>query len=112
MSGLEVLVVIVGALAGYWLVNFFFKSPRPDMPAQAEPARPAQTSPTAWFSVLGVREDASEDEIRQAYKHLMSMYHPDKVASMGPEIRELANDKAQAITAAYRRGMAARGLLP
>lgn len=112
MSGLEVLVVVVGALAGYWLVNFFFKSPPSVAPEAPSPVPPAPARGREWFVVLGVPEDAPEAEIRQAYKHLMSMYHPDKVASMGPEIRELANEKAQAITAAYRQGMTVRGQQP
>ena len=48
-------------------------------------------------------EQASPEEIREAYhRSLMAQYHPDKVASLGPEIRELALRKSQQITEAYR----------
>jgi preprotein translocase subunit Sec63 len=33
----------------------------------------------------------------------MAEYHPDKVATMGPEIRALADEKAKTITLAYAR---------
>ena len=40
-------------------------------------------------------------EIERAYKVKISQYHPDKVAQMGIEIRELAEAKSKEINAAY-----------
>jgi uncharacterized protein len=64
-----------------------------------------------WFDVLGVPENATMEVIHRAYRQLMSQYHPDKTASLGPELRELAERKAKEINAAFdhvrkRHGMA------
>lgn len=48
------------------------------------------------YSVLGVSPDASEDEIKKAYKKLAKQYHPD-VTGNSPE----AEKKMQEINAAY-----------
>lgn len=48
------------------------------------------------YSVLGVSPDASEDEIKKAYKKLAKKYHPD-VTGNSPE----AEKKMQEINAAY-----------
>ena len=40
----------------------------------------------------------------------MSEYHPDKVASLGKEIRELAERKSKEINAAYRDALFANGV--
>jgi restriction system protein len=57
------------------------------------------------YVVLGVTRSASREEIRIAYHREMADYHPDKVAHLGAELRELANRKAQAINRAYEELM-------
>lgn len=39
----------------------------------------------------------------------MRQYHPDKVASLGPELRDLCECKTKEINIAYDRAMAERG---
>lgn len=55
----------------------------------------------AWYVVLQVGEDASVEEITKAYKKLISQYHPDKVATLGHELRVLAERKSKKINSAY-----------
>ena len=57
-------------------------------------------SSTPW-DVLGVPIGASEDEITAAYRRMAQMYHPDKVATLGPELKELADRRMKEINAAY-----------
>jgi DnaJ like chaperone protein len=38
----------------------------------------------------------------------MSQYHPDKVATLGQELQDLATQKSQQISAAYREALKAR----
>jgi curved DNA-binding protein CbpA len=53
--------------------------------------------------VLGVAEDASDTEIEQAYRRLISQYHPDKLVGVAEELRRQAEKKAGDINAAYDR---------
>lgn len=53
------------------------------------------------YVVLGVSEQASQNEVEQAYRRRISEYHPDKVASAAPELKALAERRASEINAAY-----------
>ena len=53
--------------------------------------------------ILGVRRGASGDEITSAYHRLVQMYHPDRVANLAPEFRDLAERRMKEINAAYDR---------
>lgn len=51
------------------------------------------------YKVLGVSENASQEEIRKAYLALVKKYHPDKYTDEG--MKELANEKLKEINQAY-----------
>ena len=53
------------------------------------------------YHTLGVQPGASKEEIRAAYKKLVSQYHPDKVQHLGKEFQDLAHKKFLAIQKAY-----------
>jgi len=55
------------------------------------------------YAVLGIAPDASESEIKQAYRKLIRENHPDKIASRGlPEsMRSIAEARSREINAAY-----------
>lgn len=53
------------------------------------------------YEVLGIARNASQEEIKRAYKHLVSQYHPDKVHHLAGEFRELAEKRFKEIQAAY-----------
>lgn len=66
------------------------------------------------YLILGVSHDASFEEVRAAYRHLMLENHPDTMAAAKSAPREyepVANEKSAAITTAYARIRAARGFL-
>jgi hypothetical protein len=50
---------------------------------------------------LAVDPSASGEEIKAAYHRMVQMYHPDKVATLAPEFRELAHRRMKEINAAY-----------
>ncbi len=52
-------------------------------------------------ALLGVRPDATMEEIKQAYRQRIAEYHPDKVASLGIELRRLADEMTSKINQAY-----------
>ena len=53
------------------------------------------------YEVMEVRPGASREEITAAYRRLVHQYHPDKVANLAPEFRELAEQRMKEINAAY-----------
>ncbi|HEY3256847.1 MAG TPA: co-chaperone DjlA [Polyangiaceae bacterium] len=76
--------------------------------AAATPGSAASSAPPAHrladaYAVLGVSEDASESEIKHAYRNLIRENHPDKIASKGlPEsMRSVAEARSREINAAY-----------
>ncbi len=54
------------------------------------------------YEVLGVRRQASIDDIKSAYRKLAAKYHPDKVDHLGDEFRTLAEQKFKEIQEAYQ----------
>lgn len=53
------------------------------------------------YAVLGVGRNATLEEIKQAYRQRIAEYHPDKVASLGIELRRLADEMTRKINSAY-----------
>ena len=71
-----------------------------------------KTSITDAYSILGIVESASDQDVKRAYRKLMNEHHPDKLVAKGlpQEMMELAKNKAQDIQAAYDRVKTARGM--
>jgi hypothetical protein len=53
------------------------------------------------YQVLGAGESDSEEEIKRKYKQMVRQYHPDQVAHLGPELKELAARKTTEINGAF-----------
>lgn len=51
------------------------------------------------YKVLGVAPNASDDEIKTAYRKLARKYHPDKYADS--DLKDLADEKMKEINSAY-----------
>jgi hypothetical protein len=70
---------------------------------EAEQRRPErqEIGPSPW-DTLAVPRGASQDVISRAYHRMADMYHPDKVAGLGPEFREIAERRMKEINLAYQ----------
>lgn len=62
------------------------------------------------YRVLEVSPTATNDEVRAAYKRLVLKHHPDRVATLGDDIRRASEEKMQAINAAKEKVYQARGM--
>lgn len=64
------------------------------------------------FTILGVTREASDEEIKSAYRRLVRENHPDRLVAQGmpQEFIDLANEKLAAINSAYDRVQSLRGL--
>ena len=62
------------------------------------------------YKVLGVSPNATDDEVKKAYRRQALEHHPDKVAALGEDVRKAAEKKFQEINAAKERIFKARGL--
>ena len=52
------------------------------------------------YLTLGVSRDATDEEIKNAYRNMARKYHPDNYSDDNP-LKELAKEKMQAVNAAY-----------
>ncbi|MGN1354148.1 MAG: TerB family tellurite resistance protein [Alloprevotella sp.] len=62
------------------------------------------------YAVLGINKDATDDEVRKAYKRMVLQHHSDKVATLGEDVKAAATKKMQEINEAKRRIYEARGM--
>ena len=55
------------------------------------------------YAVLGIKESASDDEVKRAYRKLMHQNHPDKLIAKGlpEEMIQVATEKSKHIQKAY-----------
>lgn len=64
------------------------------------------------YKELGISPDASDDEVRRAYRNRMKDFHPDKLKSKGlpEEMVRFAEERCKVFSAAYERIKQARNL--
>ena len=54
-----------------------------------------------YYSVLGLTQNATKEEIKKAYKDCCKKYHPDKVQHLGDEFKLFADEKIKQVNEAY-----------
>lgn len=77
---------LIGFLVGHALDADWFRSPRENP-----------------YRMFGLTAEASDAELEQAYRRMISQYHPDKLSGVAPELRAQAEKKAGEINAAWDR---------
>lgn len=55
----------------------------------------------ADYKILEIEPNASNDELKKAYRRMAMKYHPDKVSHLGNDFQKAAKDKFQKVSQAY-----------
>ena len=62
------------------------------------------------YKILEITHEATNEEVRKAYRKMAVKYHPDKVATLGEDVQKAAEEKFKAINQAYEAICKERGI--
>lgn len=62
------------------------------------------------YRILEIDPNATDDEVRRAYRKMAVKYHPDKVATLGEDVQKAAEEKFKAVSQAYEAICRERGI--
>ena len=62
------------------------------------------------YKVLEIESTATDDEVKAAYRKLALKHHPDRVATLGEDVKKAAEEKFQQINNAKEMIYKARGM--
>ena len=66
--------------------------------------------PDSAYAVLEISPSATDDEVKSAYRRMAMKNHPDKVATLGPEVQKAAAEKFRKVQEAYETIKKQRGM--
>lgn len=64
----------------------------------------------AAYKILEISEDATEAEIKKAYRKMVVKYHPDKLQHLGEDVQKAAQEKFIKVQEAYDSICKAKGI--
>ena len=62
------------------------------------------------YAVLEISPSATDDEVKSAYRRMAMKNHPDKVATLGPDVQKAAEEKFRKVQEAYETIKKQRGM--
>jgi len=62
------------------------------------------------YKILEIDSDATDQELKKAYRKMAIKYHPDKVSHLGEDFQKMAKEKFQKVQEAYENIKKVRGL--
>ena len=62
------------------------------------------------YRILEISPDATDEEVKKAYRKMAIKYHPDKVATLGEDVQKAAEEKFKAVSKAYEEICRERGI--
>lgn len=57
------------------------------------------------YEILGIPENATDTDVKKAYRELSRKYHPDNFASAEDTVKEMAEEKFKEVQEAYTKVM-------
>lgn len=60
-----------------------------------------QENPHWAYAVLEIEQSVSDEDVKQAYRRMAMKYHPDKVNTLGEEVKQAATEKFRKVNEAY-----------
>lgn len=64
----------------------------------------------AAYKILEIENTVTDEEVKKAYRRMAVKHHPDKIAHLGDDFKQAANDKFLKVQAAYETIKAERGI--
>lgn len=65
---------------------------------------------TSDYRILEVEPNASDEDVKKAYRRMAVKYHPDKVEGMGQDVKKSAEEKFKQLQEAYENIKKKRGM--
>lgn len=62
------------------------------------------------YDVLEIKKEATDDDVKKAYRSMARKYHPDKVSHLGEEFASQAKEKFQKVSEAFESIKKERGI--
>ena len=62
------------------------------------------------YHILEIEPNATDEEVKKAYRKMAIKYHPDKVATLGEDVQKAAEEKFKAVSQAYEAICRERGI--
>ena len=62
------------------------------------------------YKILEILPEATDEEVKKAYRKMALKYHPDRVTHLGEDVQKAANAKFQELNAAYESIKKERGM--
>jgi len=62
------------------------------------------------YRILEIEPNATDEEVKKAYRKMAIKYHPDKVATLGEDVQKAAEEKFKAVNQAYEAICRERGI--
>lgn len=71
---------------------------------------PSNDSNDSNYRILEIEPNATDEEVKKAYRKMAIKYHPDKVATLGEDVQKAAEEKFKAVNQAYEAICKERGI--
>ena len=62
------------------------------------------------YRILEIEPNATDEEVKKAYRKMAIKYHPDKVATLGEDVQKAVEEKIKAVNQAYEAICKERGI--